>query len=320
MKIFSSSLEVARDPDLAHKMLQMAVGNFDGLHLGHRKLLQKALTQKRLLGGLLAVYSFSPHPQTFLNPDKKHILLENRETWYHRLREFGVDVLIEEKFTKEFSALSATDFLQKQWLESLRVQSLVVGVDFRFGHNRSGDIEILKSWSKKHGVELFPIEPVLVEGLRVSTSGIKTLLSEGKLNRVPDFLGRPFSIRGTVQPGDQKGRELGFRTLNIFDNSAELLKRGVYLTSVRGALEVWDSITNVGVRPTIHSESPLVVESHILGQFDDNLYGQSLEIEFLEFLRDERKFSQVQELKSQIQSDVNFAQHYFQQRKRSGDS
>ena len=317
MKIFSSALAVARDPDLAHKKLHMAVGNFDGLHLGHRRLLQKALQNKRQWGGLLAVYSFNPHPQAFLTPHKKHILLENRDTWYFRLKEFGVDVLIEENFTKEFSEIPAELFLQRQWLESLHLQSLVVGQDFRFGFKRSGDVNLLNLWAKKNGIDFTAIEPVLVNEQRVSTSGIKALLSDGKIQNVSAFLGRPFSIRGVVQPGDHKGRELGFRTMNILDPSAEILKRGVYVTSVRGALDVWEAITNVGVRPTVHHISPTVVEAHILGSFQDNLYGQTVEVEFLEFLRDEKKFKGLEELKKQITEDVKFAENYFQSRHRS---
>jgi riboflavin kinase/FMN adenylyltransferase len=317
MKIFSSAQSVARDPDLAHKKLHMAVGNFDGLHLGHRRLLQKALQNKRQWGGLLAVYSFNPHPQSFLSPLKNHILLENRETWYFRLREFGVDILIEENFTKEFSEISAENFLQHQWHESLHLQSLVVGEDFRFGHQRKGDVGLLESWSKQKGIDFSPIAPVLVSNQRVSTSGIKVLLSEGKPQNISNYLGRPFSIRGVVQPGDQKGRELGFPTMNIIDASAELLKRGVYVTSVRGALDVWQAITNVGVRPTVHQVSPVVAEAHILGSFQDNLYGQTVEIEFLEFLREEKKFTSFEDLKSQISRDVQFAQNFFLTRNRS---
>jgi riboflavin kinase/FMN adenylyltransferase len=317
MKIFSSSVSVAHDTDLAHKKLHMAVGNFDGLHLGHRRLLQKALQNKRQWGGLLAVYSFNPHPQSFLSPLKKHILLESRDTWYFRLREFGVDVLIEENFTKEFSELSAHHFLQHQWLESLHLQSLVVGEDFRFGHQRQGDVKMLDIWSKKHGIDFSPIAPVMVNNQRVSTSGIKTLLVQGLPQQVSILLGRPFSIRGVIQPGDQKGRELGFPTLNILDSSAENLKRGVYITSVRGALDVWEAITNVGVRPTVHHVSPVVVEAHILGEFQDNLYGQSVEIEFLEFIREEKKFNGFEELKQQIGLDVLSAQNFFNTRHRS---
>lgn len=318
MKIFSTALDLAKDPELAHKKLQMAVGNFDGLHLGHRKLLQKALAQKRQLGGCLAVYSFSPHPQTLFIPEKKHIHLENRETWYHRFREFGVEVLIEEKFTREFSLQSADEFLQKQWLEALRLQSLVVGQDFRFGHGRLGDFTHLTHWARENRIELFGIPPFLVNKERVSTSGIKLALEKGELKKAHSFLGRPFSIRGTVQPGDRKGRELGFPTLNLSDSSSELLKRGVYLTSVRGALDVWDSITNVGIRPTVHKQSPVLVESHILGDFQDNLYGQAIEVEFLEFLRPEKKFASLDELKKQIQIDVQLSREYFLKRKQGG--
>ena len=311
MKIFSSSLEVSQN----FTPLHMAVGNFDGLHLGHQKLLQKALLQKRLLGGSLAIYSFTPHPQAFFQSDKKHIYLENRETWYQRLRDFGVDVLIEEKFTKSFSELTAEQFLEQHWRTALHLKSLVVGTDFRFGRQRQGDISMILAWAEKNEIEIFGIAPVLVEGERVSTSRIKTCLGEGRIPEVSELLGRPFSIRGQVEPGHKKGRELGFPTLNVRDFSAENLKRGVYITLVRGAFDVWPSVTNVGVRPTVHEKSITLVESHILDGFKENLYGQNIEVEFLSYVRPEMKFSGLEQLKQQIAADVLAAEEFFKKRK-----
>jgi len=292
----------------------MAVGNFDGLHLGHQKLLQKALSQKRLLGGNLAIYSFTPHPQAFFQADKKHTYLENRETWYQRLKDFGVDILIEEKFTKSFSELSAQEFLLKYWQSSLHLKSLVVGSDFKFGFQRTGDFSMIQNWANDCDIQLFGISPVMINNNRVSTSKIKSYLLEGSVFEASQLLGRPFSIRGQVEPGHQKGRELGFPTLNLRDFSAENLKRGVYITLVRGAFDVWNSVTNVGVRPTIHEKSITLVESHILDGFKDNLYGQNIEVEFLSFVRPEMKFSGLESLKLQIASDVTAAENYFKKK------
>jgi len=307
MKVFTSSLDVPKD----FTDLHMAVGNFDGLHLGHQKLLQKALQMKRLHSGRLAVYSFFPHPQAFFQSDVKHLYLEKRETWYQRLKDFGVDVLIEEKFTKNFSELSALHFLQTHWEAALRLKSLVVGEDFKFGHKRSGDFLMIQNWAKPLEIEVHGVAPVLVNESRVSTSQIKNYLFEGEVQSASQLLGRPFSIRGIVEPGAKKGRELGFPTLNLREPSGELLKRGVYFTHVRGALDVWPSVTNVGVRPTVHAQSLTLVESHLLGKFRDNLYGQNIEVEFLSFLRPEKKFMNLDELKNQIADDVKAAEDYF---------
>lgn len=293
----------------------MAVGNFDGLHLGHQKLLQKALSQKRLLGGALVIYSFTPHPQAFFQPDKKHIYLECRETWHQRLRDFGVDILIEEKFTKTFSELSSEQFLLQHWQSALHIKSLIVGTDFRFGHRRTGDFLQIQEWAIKNDIQIFGIPPVMLNDERVSTSRIKNCLNQGHVLEASQLLGRPFSIRGQVEPGHKKGRELGFPTLNIRDRSAENLKRGVYTTLVRGAFDVWSSVTNVGVRPTVHEKSITLVESHVLDGFKENLYGQNIEVEFLSFIRPEMKFSGLEQLKQQIASDVVTGEEFFEKRK-----
>lgn len=307
MKVFTSSLDVPKDWTDLH----MAVGNFDGLHLGHQKLLQKALQMKRLQSGSLAVYSFFPHPQAFFQSDTKHLYLEKRETWYQRLKDFGVDVLIEEKFTKDFSELTAVDFLKTYWQDALRLKSLVVGEDFKFGHKRMGDFSMIGAWAKHLQIDVHGVAPVLINDRRVSTSQIKNYLNNGEVLNASQLLGRPFSIRGIVEPGAKKGRELGFPTLNLRETSGELLQRGVYLTHVRGAFDVWPSVTNVGVRPTVHDQSLTLVESHLLGQFRDNLYGQNIEVEFLSYLRPEKKFNSLEELKNQIALDVKTAEDYF---------
>lgn len=311
MKIFSSSLEISQ----SSLPLHVAVGNFDGLHLGHQKLLQKALLQKRIQGGALAIYSFTPHPQAFFQPEKKHIYLECRETWHQRLRDFGVDILIEEKFTKTFSELTAEQFLFQYWQSALHLKSLIVGTDFRFGFKRQGDFTQIQEWAQKNDIQVFGVPPVLFNDERVSTSRIKNCLNHGKVSEASQLLGRPFSIRGQVEPGHKKGRELGFPTLNIRDHSAENLKRGVYITLVRGAFDVWSSVTNVGVRPTVHEKSITLVESHVLDGFKENLYGQNIEVEFLSFIRPEMKFSGLEQLKQQIASDVKTCEEFFKNRK-----
>ena len=311
MKIFSSSLEVPQNSNNLH----MAVGNFDGLHLGHQKLLQKALHQKRLLGGELVIYSFKPHPQAFFQPDKKHIYLENRETWHQRLSDFGVDLLIEENFTKPFSELTAEQFLLSYWQKPLSLKSLIVGTDFKFGFKRQGDFSQIQDWARKNDIQIFGIPPVLLNDERVSTSRIKSCLNQGLVTEASQLLGRPFSIRGQVEPGHKKGRELGFPTLNVRDHSAENLKRGVYITLVRGAFDVWSSVTNVGVRPTVHEKSVTLVESHVLDGFQENLYGQNIEVEFLSFIRPELKFTGLEQLKLQISSDVKSTEEFFEKRK-----
>ncbi|MFN8789961.1 MAG: riboflavin biosynthesis protein RibF [Bdellovibrionales bacterium] len=286
----------------------MTVGNFDGLHRGHQALLQMARAEKARHGGLLVVYSFDPHPQAFFKAPGEHALLEKRSVWRERLAQSGVDILIEEKFTKEFSQLSAEEFLARHWAQGLNLKSLTVGSDFRFGRNRQGDQKLLESWSRQRGLVFHAVAPVIVEGERVSTSRIKALLREGQVLKAQNLLGRPFSIKGEVQKGDQRGRTLGFPTLNLVEESANLLRRGVYVASVDYKGKSFFAVTNVGVRPTLHSSSQVVVESHLLGTSLNEFYGQMIEVQFQDFVRDEKKFSGLDELRQQIQEDIRKAQ------------
>lgn len=308
MRIYSSSLELLQKPaEKPAKGLHLTVGNFDGLHLGHQALLNQAQKCKKQQDGWLGVYSFDPHPQSFFKPQIAHVYLEKRSAWREHLADRGVDVLIEEKFTKDFSELSAEEFLERHWGDFLNLKSLTVGVDFRFGKGRSGNLEMLKSWCAKKGIALYAIQPVLVDGERVSTSKIKSLLSEGDVVRAAKYLGRPFCLRGIVQKGDQRGRTIGFPTLNLIEDSAVLLKRGVYLTTVCWNSRTYSGITNVGVRPTVHAASIVVAETHIVGSFDREIYSEEIEVHFESFVREERKFSSLDELKKQIEIDTKLA-------------
>jgi len=286
----------------------MTVGNFDGLHRGHQALLQMARAEKVRHGGLLAVYSFDPHPQVLFKAPGEHTYLEKRSVWRERLANSGVDILIEEKFTKEFSQLSAEEFLERHWARELNLKSLTVGSDFRFGRNRQGEQKLLESWSQERGLIFHAVPPVIFEGERVSTSRIKALLREGQVLQVQNLLGRPFSIKGEVKKGDQRGRTLGFPTLNLVEESASLLRRGVYVASVNHKAKSFLAVTNVGVRPTLHQSSQVVVESHLLGTSLEEFYGQIIEVQFQDFLRDEKKFSGLEELRQQIQVDIHKAQ------------
>ncbi len=315
MKVCSSSLELLQIPDSDpgakpmgnRPFLHLTVGNFDGLHLGHQALLQQAESFRQQYGGLLSIYSFDPHPQVFFRPHTPHIFLENRETWRDRLKDYKVDILIEEKFTKEFSLLSPEEFLNTYWGPFLNLKSLTVGSDFRFGRDRKGDTALLGDWCAKNNIEFRAIPPVLVDNERVSTTRIKELLQTGDVERAAQCLGRPFSIRSKVVKGDQRGRLLGFPTLNQIDAAGRLLKRGVYVSEVSWNGKSFHSITNVGIRPTVESAVGVVVETHILSFFDREIYGETVEVRFLKFLREERKFSGLDELKQQIQIDVELA-------------
>lgn len=316
MKSFSSAFEF---PLFAQNLMQneksfihLTVGNFDGLHLGHRKLLGQALANQKKYGGKTCVYTFHPHPRRFFNPDFEHVYLQDRESWKEQLdQDWKIDYLIEEKFTKELAETSPVDFLEKYWRQTLPLKTLIVGEDFRFGQKRAGDVQALRNWCSDNSVELFLIAPVEIEGVRVSTTLIRDCLIHGDLRSAEKYLGRHFAIKGLVEKGEQKGRLLGFPTLNVIDEKATLLRRGVYVSWVHHQGQKWPAITNVGIRPTIHTQSAIVIESHVLAGLDQTLYGDSVEVEFVSFVREEKKFGSLEELKAQIAADVKTAKDYF---------
>ncbi len=290
----------------------MTVGNFDGLHLGHRRLLAQVVANQRKLGdGVTCVYTFDPHPRRYFNPQFEHVYLQDRESWRLQLEEdWKIDYLVQENFTKEFADTPASEFLQKYW-QDLNLKTLVVGEDFRFGHRRVGDVERLKKWCLDKSVELFLIPPVEVQGVRVSTTLIRDCLVHGDLVSAEKYLGRHFNIEGQVEKGQQKGRLLGFPTLNVIDEKATLLRRGVYVSWVKYGDTKWPAITNVGIRPTLHSESAVVIESHVLEGLNQLLYGEQIEVEFISFIREEKKFGSLDELKNQIATDATKAREHF---------
>lgn len=291
----------------------MTVGNFDGLHLGHQKLLAQAVANQKKYGGKTCVYTFSPHPRRYFNPQFEHVYLQDREAWKNELeKKWQIDYLIEEKFTKDFAQTEPQEFLEKYWKQALALKTLIVGVDFRFGQKRAGDIEHLKKWTRDNLIELFLMPAVEIEGVRVSTTLIRDCLIHGDLHRAKKYLGRYFIMSGVVVKGQQKGRLLGFPTLNVIDEKATLLRRGVYLTWVCYKNEKWPAITNVGIRPTIHSESAVVIESHVLKGLDQALYGENVHVEFVSFVREEKKFGSFEELKNQIALDVKTAKEHFE--------
>jgi riboflavin kinase / FMN adenylyltransferase len=312
MKCFSSVFDFHPTGRL-DSQIHMTVGNFDGLHLGHRKLLQQVLENQKKYGGKSCVYTFFPHPRRFFNPQFEHVYLQDREAWKFELKQnWKIDFLIEENFTKQLAETEAVDFLEKYWKKFLPIKTLVVGQDFRFGQKREGDIEILKKWCFDNSIELFLIESVEVQGVRVSTTLIRDCLIHGDLISAEKYLGKHFSVQGEVARGQQKGRLLGFPTLNLIDERATLLRRGVYVTWVIHKTGTkWPAITNVGIRPTIHSESAVVIESHVLKGLDQTLYGESIEVEFVSFVREEKKFGSFDELKNQIAIDVESVKDYF---------
>jgi riboflavin kinase/FMN adenylyltransferase len=301
------------DEPLVHTVV--TIGNFDGVHLGHQAIISLALEKARGRGGVTVGYTFRPHPQIALRPESSNVrLLCTYDERAELLAQTGLDYLIEEPFSREFSTTSAEQFFKEILLRRLHVEAIVVGYDFKFGKEREGSLERLESLCRSAGVELTIVQPQRFDSEVVSSSRIRQHLLAGEVEKAQRLLGRPFFYRGVVLKGEGRGRKIGFPTANLALESKITLPYGVYATQVALKGEAgkklpqdFPAVTNVGVRPTFDKDHlPALIETHLLDQ-DLDLYGSTLEVRFIQRIREERKFSGVEALKNQIQSDCALA-------------
>jgi riboflavin kinase/FMN adenylyltransferase len=286
----------------------VTIGNFDGVHLGHQTIIQQAVDKARSTGGVSIAYTFRPHPQVALRPASNVQLLSTYDEKIELLGKTGLDFMIEEPFSREFSTIAPEQFFNDVLLRKLSAQEIVVGYDFAFGKGRAGHLEALSNFCKSSGVGLTVVEAQRIAGEVVSSSRIREQLLTGDVEKASKLLGRLFSYRGVVIKGEQRGRQLGFPTANLKLENKLALPYGVYSTWARLGDRIFPSVTNVGVRPTFDSgrELPALVETHLLDTTID-LYGSTLEVQFVKRLRSEKKFSGMDELKAQITLDADQA-------------
>jgi riboflavin kinase / FMN adenylyltransferase len=288
----------------------ITIGNFDGVHLGHQKIIRLALEKARSRGGQCVAYTFRPHPQIALRPGAQVPLLSTYDEKLEIFDHLGVDIVIEEPFSREFSTTEPDRFFKEILLQKLGVEAIVVGYDFAFGRERHGHLDSLKEFCQESGVELTIVPPYEVAGQTVSSSKVRQFLLSGKIKEANHFLGRHFFYRGVVIKGEGRGRKLGFPTANLKLENKLALPYGVYVTWAICDGKRYPSVTNIGIRPTFYSENeelPALVETHLLHTTLD-LYGNTLEVQFVGRLREEKKFSGVEELKKQILQDCHEAE------------
>lgn len=297
----------------------VCIGNFDGVHLGHQHIIGTAVEKARARGGTAVAFTFRPHPQVALRPESNVQLLSTYDEKAELLGRCGIDVIIEEPFSREFSTTSPESFFTDSLIRRLSCEAIVVGYDFAFGKERQGHLDSLGALCKAVGVELTVVPPQRIEVSGnadvVSSSRIRQHLLKGEMESASALLGREFFYRGIVIKGEGRGRKIGFPTANLKIEDKLTLPYGVYATWAVLDGRILESVTNVGVRPTFFDEKraagagasdkelAALVETHILDQTID-LYGTSLEVRFVRKLRDERKFSGIDSLKAQISLDV----------------
>lgn len=285
----------------------VTMGNFDGVHLGHKSLISLAGDKAREAGLDFTLVTFWPHPKSVLASASPANCLTSREERSRLLEKYGVAKLLEIPFTPTFAALTAKEFIEK-WILPLNPLHLVVGHDFAFGHNREGNLEFLTELGKTHGFSVTQAPPLCLAGEPISSSRLRRAIAKGQIEAATAMLGRFYSVEGLVEKGFGRGEKLGFPTANLAAKKAFLPANGVYATFAYVNGKTFQAVTNIGRNPTFDG-SNLTVESFLLDG-RHNLYNESLRLEFVARLRGERKFNSPQELVEQIGRDVEQARCY----------
>ncbi len=288
----------------------LTLGVFDGLHLGHQKIMETVVERAKAVQAIPTAITFDPHPRTVLHPENSPPLLQTLDQRLANFEVLGIKQSIVIRFNKDFANQDAGEFLREIIHERLQAKEVYLGHGFAFGKNRGGNIELLRRMSKKLGFVADEVGEVRLRNKRISSSKIRKLLKDGKVNLARRMLGRPYGIEGAIIRGDRRGHTIGFPTANLKPKNRVVPKYGVYATAIL-IDNVWrKAITNVGVRPTFKDDAEPSIETYIF-DFNGDLYGDVLRVRFLHRIRDERKFSGIDEIKTQIQKDTETALHYF---------
>ncbi len=288
----------------------VTLGVFDGLHLGHQRIMETVVERASAVGAVPTAITFDPHPRAVLHPDSAPPLLQTLDQRLANLEVLGIEQAIVIPFTEEFSRQPAEDFLADIIRDRLHAKEVYLGKGFAFGRNRGGNIELLQEKSIELGFIADEVGEVQLRGRRISSSKIRKLLDSGHVNLARRMLGRPYGVEGVIIRGNRRGHTIGFPTANLKPHNRVIPRYGVYATATLIDGKWRKSMTNIGVRPTFESDAEPSIETYIF-DFDGDLYGDVLRVRFLHRIRDEKKFSGLDELKAQIEKDSNRARNYF---------
>jgi len=280
------------------------IGNFDGLHAGHQKLFEQAQKFKKKLNLKLGVITFDPIPKMFFDKKIKNYRISNFDQKVSYFEKFNVDFLINKNFNKKFSKITYSKFIENILYRNLNVKYIFVSNNFRFGYKREGNVRLLKSYQSKYKYKLINPKPLKTKNKIISSTLIRKLLQNGQLDSVNKILKRNWSIEGIVEKGRMMGKKIGFPTCNIDIKNYILAKTGVYAVrvNVKKSRKLYRGIANLGYRPTFNQKK-LLLEVNLFN-FSGNLYNKKLSVEFLKFIRGEKKFNGVDELRNQIKRDL----------------
>ncbi len=290
---------------LAYPKSVLALGNFDGVHLGHQAIFQHVVTRARDIDGTSMVFTFEPHPLQVLAPEKAPPLLTTYEQKIRLIAALGVQVSLRVPFTEQFARQEPIEFVRDVLCQRLGIHEVVVGHDFRFGHRRAGTVDFLQEHAAYFGYRVTVIPAIMQDETVVSSSNIRRFLLQGQVEQAARLLGRYYAIEGPVVEGFRRGAQLGFPTANVRPINAVVPHTGVYAVRVEWDKRLYPGVANVGYNPTFGNQA-LSVEAHLF-DIEAYLYGATVRVEFLHRIREERKFASVEELVAQIACDAQHA-------------
>ena len=288
----------------------LTIGNFDGVHKGHLALFDKVKERAKAIDGQSVVMTFEPHPLKIMKPANGPQLITHTGQKLELIEKAGIDVIVCVSFDQEFAAIPARDFVNNILVKRIGIKEIVVGYDYTFGHNREGDINLLREIGNDSGFIVHLVGPIEIEHTLVSSTSIRRLVQEGRVEEAGVLLGRDFEVQGTVVKGQNRGaRLLGFPTANLNPHGELLPKRGVYAVKLLIDDVLYNGVTNVGYNPTF-GDTGLTVETHIL-DYSGELIGKTIKVHFIKRLRDEKAFKDLKDLSDQIARDIGQAKEDF---------
>ncbi len=287
----------------------LSVGNFDGLHLGHQKLLRMLVERAQTRGERAAVITFDPHPLRLLRPEQAPQMIQTMAQRLAGFEQMGLDAALVLRFDRALSEVSAEEFMQRILLDGLHAGTILVGENFCFGHRGAGNVDSLREFGKAHGFDVETVAVAEAGGRMVSSTAVRQAVAAGNVEETVSLLGRPFALTGEIRPGAGRGRTIQFPTLNLLPEQELLPRLGVYATESVVNGKVYFSVTNVGTRPTFDGRG-VTVESHLFA-FSEHVTSGRMEVRFLQWIREERKFSGAEALAEQIGRDVREAEKFF---------
>jgi riboflavin kinase/FMN adenylyltransferase len=288
----------------------LALGNFDGVHRGHARIIDQVVTRATESGNTSAILTFDPHPPRIVRPDQAPRLLMTHQQKINKVAEAGIDWAAVVRFTPEISEWAPNEFVATVLADWLHVSEVWVGANFLFGHDRSGNFTLLRELGVRHGFRAEKIDPVRYKEFVVSSTRIRRLVTDGYVDEAGVLLGHHYVIDGEVVPGARRGQEQGFPTANVLTANEVLPSDGVYATTVTVDGMIYPSVTNIGVRPTFEDQGERLVEAHLL-DYNDDLYGMDVRVAFVQRLRDEQTFPDAMALRRQIEIDCANARGLF---------